>query len=49
MKCPDGELKTIDFAYAIIAAGPYSGQVAKLANIGTGTGILSIPLPVEKR
>lgn len=39
----------MSFAYAIIAAGPYSGQVAELANIGTGSGMLSVGLPVEKR
>lgn len=42
-------MKTIDFCIAIIAAGPFSGQVAEYADIGTGEGILSVPLPVEPR
>lgn len=37
------------FAYCVIAAGPYSGEVGKLARIGTGKGMQSVELPVEKR
>jgi len=33
----------------IIAAGAQSGNIAKLAKIGTGTGMRSIALPVEPR
>ncbi|KAJ8958813.1 hypothetical protein NQ318_019573 [Aromia moschata] len=49
VKLPDGEHKSIQFAFCIIAAGGESGEVAQLARIGTGQGMLSIPLPVEKR
>ncbi|KAF5293093.1 hypothetical protein FQA39_LY13703 [Lamprigera yunnana] len=49
IKLPDGEIKSIKFAYCVIAAGAESGEVAKLAKIGTGSNILSIPLPVERR
>ncbi|KAF2881130.1 hypothetical protein ILUMI_25041 [Ignelater luminosus] len=49
VKLPDGDIKSIKFAYCIIAAGPESGEVAKLAKIGTGPGMLSVPLPVERR
>lgn len=49
VKMPDGEIKAIKFAICIIAAGPQSGFVSKLAKIGTGKGMLSIPLPVEPR
>ncbi|XP_024871919.1 FAD-dependent oxidoreductase domain-containing protein 1-like, partial [Temnothorax curvispinosus] len=37
----DGEIRTIEFARAIIAAGAFSGNVAELADIGTGEGLLS--------
>lgn len=46
---PDGNLYPIKFAICVIAAGPQSGHVARLAKIGTGEGLLSIPLPVEPR
>lgn len=49
VKLPNGDHKAIKFAYAIIAAGADSGDVAKLAKIGTGSGMLSVPLPVERR
>lgn len=49
VKMPDGEIRRIKFGICIIAAGAYSGEVAKLARIGTGDGMLSIPLPVEPR
>lgn len=49
VKMPDGEQKTIEFAMCVIAAGSESGEVAQLAKIGVGDGMLSIPLPVEKR
>lgn len=49
IKLKDGSEYAINFAIVVIAAGGYSGEVAKLAGIGTGTGDLSIPLPVEPR
>lgn len=49
METSDGEIKKIDFAIAIIAAGAFSGDVAELADIGIGEGILSVPLPVVPR
>ncbi|XP_017772145.1 PREDICTED: FAD-dependent oxidoreductase domain-containing protein 1-like [Nicrophorus vespilloides] len=49
VKTADGELNHIKFAYAIIAGGGDSGEIARKARIGTGPGMLSIPLPVEKR
>lgn len=49
VKLPNGDIRTIKFGAAIIAAGCRSGEVAKLANIGKGAGMLSIPLPVEPR
>jgi len=45
----DGEIRTIQFAIAIIAAGAFSGDVAELADIGTGEELLSVPLPVVPR
>lgn len=44
-----GELKTIKFALAILAAGAHSGKIAEMARIGRGEEILSVPLPVEPR
>ncbi|CAG9771405.1 unnamed protein product [Ceutorhynchus assimilis] len=49
VKMPDGELKTIRFSLCVIAAGAESGKVAEKLRIGTGQGILSVPLPVERR
>lgn len=49
VRLPGGEIRTIKFAQAIIAAGARSGEVARLARIGTGSGMLSVPLPVEPR
>lgn len=49
MKTPDGRIQPIKFALCIIAAGAQSGQVGKLARIGSGPGLLSIPLPIEPR
>lgn len=49
VKLDDGTVKRINFATLIIAAGAQSGNVAKLARIGTGKGLLSMPLPVEPR
>lgn len=43
------EYKAIKFAICIIAAGAHSGAVAELARIGTGSGMLAFPLPVEPR
>lgn len=45
----EGEVKAIQFSAAVIAAGAFSGDVAELADIGTGEGILSVPLPVVPR
>ncbi|XP_050361785.1 FAD-dependent oxidoreductase domain-containing protein 1 [Nymphalis io] len=39
----------LKFAVCVIAAGSDSETIAKLANIGTGGGLLSVPLPIEKR
>uniref|UniRef100_A0A1A9W064 FAD-dependent oxidoreductase domain-containing protein 1 n=1 Tax=Glossina brevipalpis TaxID=37001 RepID=A0A1A9W064_9MUSC len=49
VQTPDGEIRSITFAICVIAAGAYSGEVAKLARVGTGKGILATPLPVEPR
>lgn len=49
VKLNTGEVKRITFATLIIAAGAWSGQLAQLLRIGTGKGILSVPLPVEPR
>nr|CAI5844238.1 unnamed protein product [Callosobruchus analis] len=49
VEMPDGEHRTIDFACCVIAAGCKSREIAEKARIGTGRGMLSIPLPVEKR
>lgn len=49
LKMKNGEIRDVKFSVVIIAAGAQSGEVAKLARIGTGKGMLSIPLPVEPR
>lgn len=49
VKMPDGTIEPIKFAICIIATGAQSGNVARLARIGEGPGMLSVPLPVEPR
>ncbi|XP_053692776.1 FAD-dependent oxidoreductase domain-containing protein 1 [Sabethes cyaneus] len=49
IRMKDGELRNVKFSIAIIAAGAQSGNVAKMARIGTGKNMLSVPLPVEPR
>lgn len=48
-KLNNGEAKRITFATCIVAAGAWSGNVAKILRMGSGNGILSVPLPVEPR
>ncbi|XP_065293865.1 FAD-dependent oxidoreductase domain-containing protein 1-like [Dermacentor albipictus] len=49
VKTPDGVTRKITFAILVVAAGPHSGEVAKLLRVGTGQGLLEFPLPVEPR
>lgn len=49
VKLPDGQMKSIHFSICVLACGADTGDIAKLARIGTGEGLLSIPLPIEKR
>ncbi|XP_023239147.1 FAD-dependent oxidoreductase domain-containing protein 1-like [Centruroides sculpturatus] len=45
----DGEIREVEFSILVIAAGPSSGEIAKMLGIGTGKGILQFPLPVQPR
>ncbi|KAH8034366.1 hypothetical protein HPB51_023496 [Rhipicephalus microplus] len=47
VRTPDGVIRRITFAILVVAAGPHSGEVAKLLRVGTGQGLLEVPLPVE--
>lgn len=49
VKLPNGEETSIKFGLCVIAAGASSGNVAKMAKIGEGRGLLTIPLPIEPR
>ncbi|KAK8772141.1 FAD-dependent oxidoreductase domain-containing protein 1-like [Amblyomma americanum] len=49
VKTPDGVTHKITFAILVVAAGPHSGEVAKLLRIGAGSGILGTALPLEPR
>ena len=49
VKTANGEIRSVKFGIVIIAAGPFSAKVARMARIGTGDGMLSMPLPVEPR
>ncbi|XP_055909172.1 FAD-dependent oxidoreductase domain-containing protein 1 [Eupeodes corollae] len=49
VKLTNGDVQSIEFGKCVIAAGACSGQVGKLAGMGTGTGLLSTALPVEPR
>ncbi|KAF9411253.1 hypothetical protein HW555_009910 [Spodoptera exigua] len=48
-KAADQEEYSIKFAICILAAGSDSAHIARMAKIGTGDSILSIPLPIEER
>lgn len=48
-KTKDQEEYAIKFAICVLAAGENSGKIASLAKIGTGDGLLSMPLPIERR
>lgn len=48
-KTEDQEEHSLKFAICILAAGSDSGHIARMAKIGTGENILSIPLPIEER
>jgi len=49
IRTPNGEHHSMHFALCVIAAGADSGKLAEKLRIGTGNGILSVPLPVERR
>ncbi|XP_015120491.1 FAD-dependent oxidoreductase domain-containing protein 1 isoform X2 [Diachasma alloeum] len=49
VKTENDEKKVIQFALCVIAAGAHSGEVARLAKVGCGPGLLTVPLPVEPR
>jgi FAD-dependent oxidoreductase domain-containing protein 1 len=49
VKMPDGSVEPIKFGICVIAAGANSGEIGKMARMGTGSGMLSIPLPIEPR
>ena len=44
-----GTMHGCNFATCINAAGPWAGEVAKMAGVGTQDGDRRIPLPVEPR
>ena len=49
VRLADGDVRTIDFAICVMAAGAQSGEVSKLTGVGMGTGLLRKALPVEPR
>ncbi|XP_034667800.1 FAD-dependent oxidoreductase domain-containing protein 1 [Drosophila subobscura] len=49
IQLPDGTRRTCKFALCVIAAGANSGNVGRLARIGTGAGMLRVPLPIDAR
>lgn len=49
VKMPNGETRSIKFSICVLAAGTSSEKIAKLAKIGTSSGILKIPLPITQR
>ena len=44
-----GELVDMRFAFCVNAAGAWAGEVARMAGIGTGEGVMEVPLPIEPR
>ncbi|RWS14399.1 fad oxidoreductase-like protein [Dinothrombium tinctorium] len=49
VKTAKGELKQIQFAIAVIAAGAWSQEMAEMLRIGETDGYRSVPLPIEPR
>lgn len=49
VKLNDNTERKMSFSSCVIAAGAFSGEVAKKARIGNGPGLLSVPLPVVPR
>lgn len=49
IRMANGETRCMEFSQCVIATGFESGKVAGLAGIGTGDGILSVPVPVEAK
>ncbi|CAH1117776.1 unnamed protein product [Phaedon cochleariae] len=45
----EDECRTLEFSICIIAAGCESREIAQQAKIGVGEGMLSVPLPIERR
>ncbi|KAL5285254.1 FOXRED1.2 family protein [Megaselia abdita] len=49
IRMENGDRKSIKFNQCILASGAKSGDIGRMANIGTGSGVLSVPIPVEPR
>lgn len=49
IRMENGETRSMEFSQCVIATGYESGKVARLAGIGTGEGVLSVPVPVEPK
>ncbi|KAK3880138.1 hypothetical protein Pcinc_015340 [Petrolisthes cinctipes] len=45
----NGETRDIKFAIVVVAAGAWTGQMARMVGIGEGHDIMSVPVPVEPR
>ncbi|GIY43781.1 FAD-dependent oxidoreductase domain-containing protein 1 [Caerostris extrusa] len=44
-----GDIHCVEFGHLVIAAGPFSAEIARLLHIGEGSGLLKVPIPVEPR
>ena len=49
VKAEDGNIYPMRFRQVVNCAGPWAGEVGKLAGIGIDSGSLKIPIPVEPR
>ncbi|XP_045117784.1 FAD-dependent oxidoreductase domain-containing protein 1-like [Portunus trituberculatus] len=49
VRLKSGEEREISFSTLVVAAGGWSGEVGRLAGLGTGEGVLATPIPVEPR
>lgn len=51
VKAEDGQIYPLKIARTINCAGPWAGQVAKMAGIGAddAEGVNRVPLPIEPR
>lgn len=49
VRTPSGQVKQIQFARLVVAAGPENAEIASMLRIGEADGLRSMPVPFKKR